>query len=239
MSQPFKFKEFTVHQERAAMKIGTDAVLLGAWASLEHTPQSILDIGTGTGIIALMMAQRSNAELLDAIEIDDAAYEQAVDNFEASQWGDRLFCYHAGLDEFSQEMADEQAYELIISNPPFYVDSHSSNDPQRDMARSSTSLSFQDLVEGVDQILAPHGQFAVIIPRMEEEGFLEIAKKFKLHPSRITRVKGNPQAPEKRSLIQFSYNQQLYTKEVLIIETNRHHYTPEYIALTKDFYLKM
>ena len=239
MSDPFKFKEFTVHQDRAAMKIGTDGVLLGAWASLEHEPESILDIGAGTGIIALMMAQRSDAEILDAIEIEDDAYEQAVDNFEASNWGDRLFCYHAGLDEFSDEMADEQGYDLIISNPPFYLGSHSSNDPQRDQARSSAALSFHELLEGVDQLLAPHGQFAVIIPRMEEDGFLETAKKLNLYPTRITRVKGNPQAPEKRSLIQFSYNQKPFTQDILIIETNRHDYTPEYIALTKDFYLKM
>lgn len=239
MSQPFKFKQFTVHQDRAAMKIGTDGVLLGAWVSLEHEPQSILDIGTGTGVIALMMAQRSDAELLDALEIDDAAYEQAVDNFEASDWSDRLFCYHAGLDEFAQEMIDEEGYELIISNPPFYSDSHSSKNSQRDKARSTAALSFGELLEAVDQLLAPQGQFAVIVPRAEEVGFIETAKQFDLHPWKITRIKGNPDTPEKRSLIQFSHNQKPYLEDVLTIESARHDYTPEYIALTKDFYLKM
>jgi tRNA1Val (adenine37-N6)-methyltransferase len=100
------------------MKIGTDGVLLGAWTPIENNPISILDIGTGTGVIALMLSQRSTAEQIDALEIDSAAYEQAVDNFENSPWSDRLFCFHAGLDEFVEEPEDE--YDLIVSNPPFY-----------------------------------------------------------------------------------------------------------------------
>ncbi|PAM93956.1 tRNA (adenine-N(6)-)-methyltransferase, partial [Flavobacterium sp. IR1] len=122
MSNPFHFKQFSVEQDRSAMKIGTDGVLLGAWASLENDPQTILDVGTGTGVIALMLAQRSGAELIDALEIDENAYEQSVENFENSDWGDRLFSYHAEFDEFVEEMQDEEKYELIISNPPFYSD---------------------------------------------------------------------------------------------------------------------
>ena len=118
MSKPFKFKQFEVQQNKCAMKIGTDAVLLGAWASLEKQPFSVLDIGSGTGILSLMLAQRSHAELIDAIEIDADAYEQCVDNFEASLWGDRLFCYHTSLEEFADEIEDR--YDLVISNPPFY-----------------------------------------------------------------------------------------------------------------------
>ncbi len=125
MSKSFQFKEFTVQQDRCAMKIGTDGVLLGAWASLNHFPNSILDIGTGTGVIALQLAQRSSAELVDALEIDDDAYEQAMSNFETSPWGDRLFCYHAGFNEFTEEIDD--TYELIVSNPPFYSENYKSN----------------------------------------------------------------------------------------------------------------
>jgi tRNA1Val (adenine37-N6)-methyltransferase len=110
----FSFKKFSIEQDRCAMKVGTDGVLLGAWTPIENNPFSILDIGTGTGIIALMLAQRSNAEQIDALEIDEEAYEQSVDNFN-SPWGDRLFCFHAGLDEFVEEPEDE--YDLIISNP--------------------------------------------------------------------------------------------------------------------------
>jgi len=125
-SKPFQFKQFTVQQDRCAMKIGTDGVLLGAWASIDHSPGSILDIGAGTGIISLMLAQRSEAFQIDAIEIEENAYEQTVDNFEASDWGDRLFCYHAGFDEFVEEMQDEEQYDLIISNPPFYSEDYKS-----------------------------------------------------------------------------------------------------------------
>ena len=142
--KPFKFKEFTIHQDQCAMKVGTDGVLLGAWASLANQPESILDIGAGTGLIALQLAQRSSAETIDAIELDDAAYEQCVANFEASPWGDRLFCYHAGFDEFVGEMDDK--YDLIVSNPPFYAEDVTSGDTSRDTARQNSSLPFDELL---------------------------------------------------------------------------------------------
>ena len=115
--KPFKFKEFSVLQDRCAMKIGTDGVLLGSWVTVDDNIQSILDIGTGTGVIALMLAQRSQAGIVDALEIDTDAYEQAVENFENSIWADRLFCYHASFQEFFAEI--EEQYDLIVSNPPY------------------------------------------------------------------------------------------------------------------------
>mgnify|MGYP001801172326 FL=1 len=133
MSKPFAFKQFTVEQDRCAMKIGTDGVLLGAWTPITNQTASILDIGTGTGIISLMVAQRSFAEVIDAIEIDTDTYEQAVENFEASPWGDRLFCYHASFQEFVAEI-DEQ-YDLLISNPPFYAEDYKTSNKKRDIAR--------------------------------------------------------------------------------------------------------
>ena len=153
MSQkPFVFKEFSVQQDRCAMKIGTDAVLLGAWTSLQNNPSSILDIGAGTGVLALMLAQRSNAELIDAIEIDDNAYEQCVENFENAPWCDRLFCYHASLHEFSDEI--EAPYNLIISNPPFYSEDYKTPSNQRDMARFSEALPFDHLLQNVSKLLS-------------------------------------------------------------------------------------
>lgn len=239
MIHPFQFKQFTIHQDRCAMKIGTDGVLLGAWASLDHHPNSILDIGTGTGVIALMLAQRSPAQLIDALEIDENAYEQAVENFENSQWGDRLFCYHAAFDEFVEEMQDEEEYDLIISNPPFYAEDYSSKDPQRDQARFAEALPFGDLLQGVSELLSENGRFCIILPRKEEREFLESARKLQLHPQRVTRVKGNPETPEKRSLLELGKNERDAQAEILVIETARHQYTPEYISLTQDFYLKM
>ena len=220
------------------MKIGTDCVLLGAWTPIENNPFSILDIGAGTGVIALMLAQRCNAEQIDALEIDEEAYEQSVDNFENSPWSDRLFCFHAGLDEFIEEPEDE--YDLIVSNPPFYTDDFKSATEQRDLARFADAMPFEDLIEAADLLLSENGIFAVIIPFKEEQNFLALAEDYELYPLKITRVKGTPTTEIKRSLLAFSRNENVnLTIDELIIETSRHQYTPEYIELTKDFYLKM
>ncbi len=238
MSQkPFVFKEFAVKQDQCAMKIGTDSVLLGAWSSIESNPFSILDIGAGTGILALMLAQRSNAELIDALEIDDNAYEQCVDNFEQSPWGDRLFCYHASLEEFAEEIEDE--YDLIISNPPFYSEDYKTENDARDVARFTKAMPFDHLIESVSKLLSETGIFSVVIPFKEEETFIALALNFNLFPLRILHVKGNPSSEIKRSLIQFSFRESEITISELIIETSRHNYTEDYINLTKDFYLKM
>ena len=220
------------------MKIGTDGVLLGAWTPIENNPYSILDIGTGTGIIALMLAQRSSANQIDALEIDEDAFEQATDNFENSPWSDRLFCFHAGLDEFVEEPEDE--YDLIVSNPPFYSEDYKSDNDQRDLARFQDAMPFEDLIEAAALLLSENGIFSVIIPFKEEESFLTLAAAYELFPLKITHVKGTPTSEIKRSLLAFSRNKtQNFPIDELVIETERHIYTPDYIALTKDFYLKM
>ena len=237
MNKPFQFKLFQIHQDRCAMKIGTDGVLLGAWTSLQQQPQSILDIGAGTGLIALMLAQRSNSDVIDAVEINEDAYEQCVDNFESSDWADRLFCYHASLDEFVDEM--DANYDLIVSNPPFYSEKVSSGDENRDTARQNQSLPFGELLNSVAKLMSKNGTFSTIVPYKEEQDFLEIAQKLDLFPKRITRVKGNPESEIKRSLIEFQFGNILVGTNDLTIELERHKYTQKYIDLTKDFYLKM
>ncbi|WP_281231051.1 tRNA1(Val) (adenine(37)-N6)-methyltransferase [Flavobacterium gelatinilyticum] len=234
----FSFKQFSVKQDKTAMKVGTDGVLLGAWAPVSHNPFSVLDIGAGTGIVALMLAQRTYAEQIDALEIDEDAYEQAVENFESSPWGDRLFCFHAGLDEFIEE--PEEEYDLIVSNPPFYAEDYKSENEQRDLARFQDAMPFEELVEAADLLLSENGIFALIIPYKEEEKFIALAKEAELYPLKITRVKGHLTSPVKRSLLAFSRNEVSEIKiDELVIEIDRHVYTPEYIELTKDFYLKM
>lgn len=233
----FNFKQFSVNQDRCAMKIGTDGVLLGAWTPLINNPYNVLDIGAGTGILSLMLAQRSNAEQIDAIEIDGDAYEQCVENFETSPWGDKLFCFHAGLDEFVDEPEDE--YDLIISNPPFYTDDYKSDNSSRDLARFEDALPFEELIEAAALLLSDNGIFSVIIPYKEEERFVDMCKELDLFPLKITRVKGTPTSEIKRSLLAFCRMEQTPLIDELVIEISRHNYTPEYIELTKEFYLKM
>ncbi len=219
------------------MKIGTDSVLLGAWTSLNKQASRILDIGAGTGVIALMMAQRSDALQIDAIEIDDDSYEQCVDNFENSPWPDRLFCYHASLLEFAEEI--DETYDLIVSNPPYYSEDFKSKNEQRDLARFQDALPFEHLISCTAKLLSDKGIFSVIIPHKEENHFIKSAAKVNLFPKRILQVKGNPSSKIIRSLVEFSFTKSEIKKEEIIIETSRHQYTENYINLTKDFYLKM
>ncbi|AWI24761.1 tRNA1(Val) (adenine(37)-N6)-methyltransferase [Flavobacterium pallidum] len=235
----FQFKKFSIQQDKTAMKVGTDGVLLGAWAPINNDPFSILDIGAGTGLIALMLAQRTVAEYIEALEIDNDAFEQCVENFENSPWNDRLFCFHASLDDFMEEIEDEE-YDLIVSNPPFYSETVSSGNDARDQARQNNALPFSDLVEAAALLLSDVGIFSVIIPHKEENKFVALAKEHDLFPIKITRVKGTPDAEIKRSLMAFGKTEILnFPADELVIETARHQYTPEYIALTKDFYLNM
>ena len=220
------------------MKIGTDSVLLGAWCPIDNKPFSVLDIGTGTGILSLMLAQRTSAEQIDAIEIDEDAYEQSTENFESSPWSDRLFCFHAGLDEFIAE--PEVEYDIIISNPPFYSENYKTDNSQRDLARFQDAMPFEELVEAADLLLSENGIFAVIIPFKEEQRIIELCAEAELFPVKVTRVRGSHKTPIVRSLLAFKrYELTVLEADELVIEINRHEYTDEYINLTKDFYLKM
>lgn len=220
MPMAFQFKQFSVKQDQCAMKVGTDGVLLGAWTPLDSNIYSILDVGAGTGLLSLMLAQRSFAEQIDALEIDENAYEQCVENFENSKWNDRLFCYHAAFDEFVEEMEGEEKYDLIVSNPPFYTSEYKSEDNQRDLARFEDALPFEELLNGSSKLLSEHGVFSVIIP-FTEERFIELAVENSLYPFKITRVKGSPQSEIKRSLLAFSKNKKEIEQTELIIEISQ------------------
>ncbi|GGD21695.1 tRNA1(Val) (adenine(37)-N6)-methyltransferase [Hyunsoonleella pacifica] len=219
------------------MKIGTDGVLLGAWTSVKHNPYNILDIGAGTGILSLMMAQRTNATQIEAIEIDDDAYEQCAENFENSPWNDRLFCFHASLLEYIE--AVDEKFDLIICNPPFYSEDYKTQETSRNLARFSDAMPLEHIIFAVINLLSDQGKFSIIIPYKEEQKYIEEASLIRLFPNRILHVKGNPTSNIKRSLIEFSYHESDIKVSELIIETDRHQYTDAYINLTKDFYLKM
>ena len=222
------------------MKIGTDGVLLGAWCSLKESTKKILDVGSGTGVISLMLAQRFNNATIDSVELENNAHKQSVENFERSVWADRLFCFHSTFQDFAKERKEDgETYDLIISNPPFYTDNVKNNNRARNKARSTSFLSFVELISGVSKILSNQGEFTTIIPFKEEVKFIEISKQNKLFLNKICRVKGNNNSDIKRSLLTFSFYKKQLDENNLIIETSRHLYTDEYINLTKNFYIKM
>lgn len=215
------------------MKIGTDGVLLGAWASSEN-PKRILDIGTGTGLILLMLAQRFPQAELTGIEIDKNASSEAKFNVSESIFRDRCNVFHSSIQEFQSR----EKFDLIVSNPPFFELTHNEFS-SRNTARQHTDLNFEELLFHADRLLGDEGKFAVIIPFDSEQKFIGSAENSGLFPQKITRVKGNEVTGFKRSLIIFSRKNSVPETDELVIEISRNVYTGDYISLTKDFYLKM
>jgi tRNA1Val (adenine37-N6)-methyltransferase len=233
-NQEFVFKQFKITQDKCAMKVGTDAVLLGSWVNPSNA-DSILDIGTGTGIIALMLAQRSNA-VIDAIDIDNNAFVQASENAAACSWKDHIHVHNISLQQFS--LNNEKKYDLIVSNPPYFIDSSKAFEESRSNARHTDQLPYDDLLKGVLTLLNPHGKFYVILPTKESEQFRDLAEQNKLFLTKLTRVITRTDKPEKRWLMRFEFIRKSFSEDSLIIEKDeRHSYTDEYKELTKDYYL--
>jgi len=231
--QSFVFKQFIVKQSKCAMKVGTDAVLLGAWAHIPPTG-SILDVGTGTGIIAMMAAQRSACSV-DAIEIDIDAYIQAVENSKNCKWADRISVHHKSLQDYSTEAGKK--YEAIVSNPPYFSNSLQSASESRTLARHTCTLKFEELLNGAVSLLHKNGTFATILPPKESEDLISIAKEKGLHLTRLTRVQTCITKQPKRMLMQFDFAPKAFSENTLIIETGDHSYSSSYKELTRDFYL--
>lgn len=235
MSNPyFKFKQFTVWHDRCAMKVGTDGVLLGAWAEAEES-RKVLDIGTGTGLITLMLAQRNPLSQITAIEIDEAAAAQAEINVARSPWANRI---EIVCNDFSL-FQTENKYNLIVSNPPYFVDALNCPDRQRNMARHTCELNYELLFRRSAHLLDEQGRVCIIIPTEAEKLVIDTAWRCKLYPSRRLHVFTKPSKPSRRVLISFGHQEQVCIEETLCIEVEHHQFTPEYIALTRDFYLKM
>lgn len=228
----FRFKQFTVRQERTAMKVGTDGVLLGAWADLERA-DAILDIGTGTGVIALMAAQRNPQALVDALEIDGEACGEAQENVERSPWKGRIRVIRGALQEF----APEKRYGCVVCNPPFFVDSTRTPDDHRTVARHCDALSHEELAEHAERLLTPEGCLCIILPVAEANRMTEYARRVGLFPSRITYVHPTPEKAPKRILAKFIRQERTTEEDHLVVELSRHRYSKEYTALTKEFYL--
>jgi tRNA1Val (adenine37-N6)-methyltransferase len=234
-SNTFAFKQFTVKQDKCAMKVGTDAVLLGSWVTPEGAA-SILDIGTGTGVIALMLAQRSKA-VIDAIDIDPNACVQAKENVSVSPWSARVNILHESFQTYS--LRSEKKYDLIVSNPPFFVDSSKASGLERTISRHTDLLPYNELIEGILRLLKPDGRFCVILPSKEGELFRDMTAQKQLNLCKLTRVRTRAdKATEKRLLMQFERKPSSFSENTLVIEKDeRHSYTDEYKELTKEYYL--
>lgn len=302
MANPyFSFKQFTVWQEHAAMRVGTDGVLLGAWCDLSscvsvvipdestdrRQPENVcpadpsqildssnrdqtvwddhvqdereksvcgaqngadaetkkvgrvLDIGSGTGVIALMVAQRTANAQIDAVEPDSGSCEDALRNFAESPWADRLHLHGVTLQEYVSCYAEKVQYDLIVSNPPYFVDSLKAPDPVRNAVRHAVSLPFEELLDGVKTLLAEHGRFAVILPVTEGVLLEKLALERSLHCVRKCLVQTKPGVPPKRVMMEFGRKSVPLRSDLLIMETERQQeFTEEYRRLTRDFYLK-
>ncbi len=231
----FRFKHFTVRQERCPMKVGTDGVLLGAWTEIRPTDRRLLDIGTGTGLIALMLAQRAPEAEVTGIDIDDVS--QARENGDASPWGDRLHFVQTPVQAFDPV----ERFDRIVSNPPFFDATLPSPDAGRTTARHTVTLTFSDLCDAALRLLAPGGRLSVVLPQSEVRRFL-LAAGGRLTTLRRTEVRTTPRRPVKRTLLELSRTEEADRSPItdeLVIGTGEHEvYTPEYRALTGEFYLK-
>lgn len=234
MSQSvFHFRHFTIHQDKCAMKVGTDGVLLGAWIHAAGSNR-ILDIGTGTGLIALMMAQKSNAQI-DAIDIDQDAALQASENFKESPWPSRLNAISGSVQGFA--MNHSEKYDLIVSNPPYFMGAYPTPSEARSIARHMDEhLSIEELVEAVNLLLTENGRFCIILPYIEGSRFKSYASEHGLYPTRITRVITKTGKTEKRVLMEFSKSITAPLEDDIILQDEQGNYTEQYRKLTTDFY---
>lgn len=231
----FRFKYFTIHQDKCAMKVGTDSVLLGSWVT-PGSAERILDIGTGTGILAIMMAQKSTAEI-DAIDIDEGAFLQARENALISPWFNRIYPYNKSFQTFAENTTNR--YDLIVTNPPYFHEATKPNEEARIQARHSDQLPFKDLIDGVKKVLMPHGRFCIILPHKEGMEFIDMAHRKGLFCHRILRVKTKADKPEKRVLMEFNFHFGILQDDVIIIREEDMSYTEEYINLTSDYYINL
>jgi tRNA1Val (adenine37-N6)-methyltransferase len=230
----FSFKQFTIYQDKSAFKVGTDGVLLGACANIEGA-RKILDIGSGTGLISIMLAQRCNA-YITAIEPDHESFIQTCENVSRCEWSTRIKVENTSLQNFN---SDQDKFDLIVTNPPYFSDSLKNPDPRKTFARHNDSLSSEELLEGVSKLLDEQGRLQLILPYVEGNIFIAGANKFGLYCNNILKIKPLPTSEIRRLILTFSRIRKKPVESFLTFEHGkRHEFTDEYINLTKDFYLK-
>lgn len=232
----FQFKQFTIRQDRCLMKVGTDGVLLGAWADVRGA-STILDIGAGTGLIALMLAQRAPEARIDAVELDPGSARQAAENIAASPWSDRVRLFPIAIQDFV--VSEGRFYDLIVSNPPFFTGALKSPKPGRNQVRHGETLSFSDLLRSACRLLSPQGRFSLILPYTEAKTFMELAVHYHFFINRVREVHARPGKPVERVLMEFGKSPGALVKEpALCLQGDESGVrSEEYGVLTEGFYL--
>ena len=234
----FSFKRFTIHQDRCAMKVGTDGVLLGVLAPTIDSGR-ILDIGTGTGLVGIMLSQRCPQAMVTGVELDANAAKQAEENATSTGW--KIKIINKSIQDFSSQC--EEKFDLIVSNPPYFINSLKAPEKNRNTARHTDELSYEELIESAEKLLSEEGKFSVIIPYSEEENFIGIANKRNLIAESSVRIIPKVGKDPKRSVITFcrcknKINCNINVTELVIEKEERHCYSDEFKKLTADFYLK-
>lgn len=229
----FHFKQFSVLNEKSAMKVNTDSVLLGSWTTIPEEAKNGLDIGAGTGILALMIVQRNPQIQLTGVEIEENAFEEANFNFNNSPWKKRLAAVNLPLQQYSPECK----LDFIITNPPYFVDDLKNQDSNKTQARHTDSLSFEEIIEFVRNNLSQTGSFNLILPKTESELFMEITLKRSLYLNRIAFIKPNENKEVNRVLMCFSKSEKELEEETFCVYESHQIYSERHHELTKDFYL--
>ena len=230
----FRFKEFTINQDKAVFKVGTDGVILGACSDLSGASR-ILDIGTGTGLIAIMTAQRSNATII-AIEPEVNSYQQACENVMECKWRNRIEVINKGLNEYYSSV--DLKFDIILSNPPYFRDSLKNPDKDKSAARHSDSLTELEILDGALKLLNQEGSLQLILPYTEGTMFIAEASRYGFFCNRIIKIRPVPTGEIKRLILKFERTKKQIQEKFLTIETGvRHKYTEDYKEITRDFYL--
>ncbi len=231
----FHFKKFSVRHDRSGMKVGTDGVLLGAWVDVKQATR-ILDIGTGTGVIAIILAQRTVADVkIEAIEIDQHAVEDATENFTSSPWQERLTLHPVSVQDFTTSTL----FDLIVSNPPYFVGSYKPPNAKRILARHTENLSFQYLLASVKKLLSEKGKFNVVLPYTEGNQFIALAEENDLHCSRKWSFRTRKEKLIERLLLEFSRIKSNPQEGEILLYSKNEEWSADYQNLTRDFYLKL
>ena len=231
----FRFKEFEVSQEQCAMKINTDGVLLGAWVDVAKKSK-VLDIGTGSGVIAMMLAQRCASAKVVGVEVDESSCTEASANMAACPWCDSLVAVQESIQDYARTTRDQ--FDLIVSNPPFFTGGTLSSTQMKTDVRHTTKLPHTDLLRAAFSLLTPDGDFSVILPHIEGLRFIELAEQSRLYANRITEVTSLPEKPIERLLINFTKIASECKTDRLAIRKSPEQFSDDYVELTRPFYLK-